>query len=563
VNKRLFARPTEVLVRPAASVGADRRDDLPVALVGCDLGGRITSWNRAATALLGWAAMDAIGRAVIDIFGRDVFAGVSVGAGRIEVRAVTAVGMALDVDLLVDGGSVFAVVASAATRPTAAGGSPRVDSWTDASTAVRSLGGSVQCVSVSLLGVEGVNSGYSRSTGDAVLREVMARLAVVAGDRGRVLRTGGNHFVMVVPASACASLSRVISEIAAPVVTRLGTVRIAGAVGAAVGDAVSALVLLDRADAAMRRAVERGAGAIESAADAVAVVGRPRSQVAHPRLQSLLIEAVADRQIRVQYQPVVHLQTGQIVEFEALARWTSSELGDVDAGTFIESAESSGLIHELGRHVVEDALDVVVAERNAGRWAERRMSINISAVQLAHPELIDRVVGSLAARSLPGAVLQFDLTETRFMPTDGPAADHLDRLRAQGIRVAVDNFGTGSANVSYLRDLPIDAIKIDRRFIAGMATGRADRAIVRSLVALAHDLRIQVIGVGVETDEQHWALLDMGCTIAQGHRYSAARTADALCLPIDLPCRLCQLERRASISSACECTSNARYTPAK
>jgi diguanylate cyclase (GGDEF)-like protein/PAS domain S-box-containing protein len=510
----------------------------PVALVGCDTGGRIASWNRAATDLLGWRQVDVVGRRVVEIFGRDVLIGV--GGQRLHTKAVTSYGSTLDVEILTDshpdpsgplGGAMFAVIPQVrAESRLVADTSPRVHSWAEAAAAIQDVGGTVQCLTVGLIGVTAVNMGYSRSTGDTVLREVLTRLNRLTGDAGRPLRIAGTQFLVITPEAVQLDAERVAHEMTRPIDTQLGPVRIACCVGTATGESASAYVLLDRADSAIRRATSRGIGAVERS---------PREGSApdsrHARLGSLLIDAVARREIGVQFQPLVDLATGGIVGFEALARWTSAEFGVVEPNLFIDAAEDAGLIHELGRCVLDAALDAVVHERLAGRWGESRVSVNVSAVQLAHPDIVNRITKALAERSLSASSLQLELTDTSPVDANGPAAMHLRALHHIGVRIAADDFGRGCANMAYLLDLPVDAIKIDRRFVADITTSRVHAAVIRSIISVAADLRLDVIAEGVQTAEQHLALVRLGCPLAQGFLYAPPRALEDLEYTVTLP----------------------------
>ncbi|MGD9997418.1 MAG: EAL domain-containing protein [Ilumatobacteraceae bacterium] len=515
-------------------------DRSPVALVGSDVAGRIVSWNAAAAKLLGWQYTEVAGRHVSEIFGRDVAVGA--GVDRSHVRAATSFGSTLDVEVLTDGepadalgGAVFAVLPlrRAGTR-VETDSSPRVHSWAEAATVIQEVGrqatGPVQCLTVGLIGVTAINRGYSRSTGDAVLREVLVRLTRLAGTRGRAIRIAGTQFLVIAPDAEHLDGERVVNELALPIDTQLGPVRIGSCIGTATGEPRSAYVLLDQADASIRRAASRGVGAVDRAPQ-----DGPVTESRHPRLSSLLIDAVAKREIGVRFQPILDLQTGEVVELEVLARWTSDELGIVDPHAFIEAAEDAGLIHELGRSVLDGALDAVAAQRAAGRWRGVRVSVNLSAVQLAHPDVVGRITHALTSRSLSGDALVVELTETKPVSTTGPAAANMRALRQLGVRIAVDDFGTGCANMSYLRDLPVDTIKIDRRFVAGVSSSLADAAVIRSIMSVANDLRIDVIAEGVETLEQHLALVRLGCPAAQGFLYATPKPADELQLDDLLP----------------------------
>jgi EAL domain-containing protein (putative c-di-GMP-specific phosphodiesterase class I)/GGDEF domain-containing protein len=521
---------------------SSRTNDLsPVALIGVGAKGAITSWNRAASSLLGWSAVDVVGRPVGDVLGTDLAPSTLHGRGvvRTSERVLSATGRQVDVDVVLDAAAEtlltsdeYMVALVPAVSEGDMGASPRIDNWVDAAGAISAIGGVIHCVAIGLVGVDAVNRGYSRSTGDAVLHEVAARLTHAVGEVGRAMRIGGNQFVVVAPSSLELDPSRLVSALSQPITTRLGTVRIGAYAGSVSADSRSGVVVLGRADAAMRRAQARGIGAVEHVRDDVTQLdARER------RLSSLLIDAVARREISVVFQPVVDLDSGHIIEFEALARWTSSELGQVSPAAFIEAAEDAGLIHDLGQIVLAGSLDIVRAERLAGRWGTRRVSVNLSAVQLSHPDLTKRVLGALAERDLPGDVLQLELTGSRLFPDVDSIAPCLVELRDHGVRLAIDDFGTGCGNLSTLRDLPIDAIKIHGRFVADMCTSRADTAVVRAIVSLARELGAAVMAVGVETAEQHFALSRLGCDAALGFLYSGDRDPPYLYQPIRLPDR--------------------------
>lgn len=513
----------------------------PVALIGLGLDGEIESWNPAAKTLLEWEAEDVIGRTVTEVLGTNTVPMPETGSGvkRVRTFVSSSSGRQVDVELLVEAGAapsenagehVIAVVPVATKQLFSA--SPRIESWSEAARVIGGLGGTVHCVALGLVGVEAVNRGYSRSAGDTVLIEVATRLEQAVGSSGRVLRVSGNQFVVAVRSDVELDGERLVRLLSEPVETRLGTVRIGCYAGVFTGDSVSGRVVLDRADSAMRRAQERGIGAVESLSHE-----GPTTEQRHPRLSSLLIDAVARREIDVAFQPVVELKTGRIFEFEALARWNSSELGAVEPSAFIEAAEDNGLIHELGQIVLGRSLDVVQAEVKAGRWEDRRVSVNLSAVQLSHPDLGTRIVKALAARSLPGEVLQLELTETRMFADIAATAAVLSKLRDVGVGLTIDDFGTGSANLGYLRDLPIDTIKVDGRFIAALGTSLADTAVIRAIGSLAADLHLDVIAERVETPAQHFALARLGYAAAQGFLYAGGRGPADLYAPIALPDR--------------------------
>jgi predicted signal transduction protein with EAL and GGDEF domain len=518
------------------------QDLLPVALIGSDSNGAITSWNRAATALLGWRAAEVIGRPLSDVLGSDSVPVPSTGPDVTRVRAhvSSASARSVEVDLLVNGAThdffttgkyTMALIPLEQSLATVHLASPRIDSWVEVADVISGLGGLVQCVAIGLVGVEAVNRGYSRSTGDAVLREIAARLGSAVGRDGRVARLGGDQFVVVTRVDAELDVSQLVALVSEPVDTQLGSVRVGCYAGSVVGDSVSGRLVLDRADSAMRRAQARGMGSVEywRAEDAQATSGKLR-------LSSLLIDAVARREIAVVFQPVIELTTGTILEFESLARWHSSEIGTVDPSAFIEAAEHLGLIHDLGQIVLEKSLDIVATETLAGRWGGQRMSVNVSGAQLTDPDFSARVLEALSGRGLSGETLQLELTGSTVLSNFSAIIPRLVALRRSGIRLALNGFGTGYASMAYLRDLPLDAVKIDSRFVAEVATSSADAAVIRAIISLAGELDLGVSVNGVETPAQHFAVMRLGCLAGgQGFLYSGDRTPPDLYTPVVLP----------------------------
>lgn len=250
------------------------------------------------------------------------------------------------------------------------------------------------------------------------------------------------------------------------------------------------------------------------------------------------IAAILDEvrnEICAHFQPVVDLHTGEIVGLEALARWRSGELGDVEPTIWIPLAERGGQIHELGRVMLEQSLDVVRQWSDDGVWHNRTMAVNISPIQLMDPGFVSSVLSALSERRLPPSTLILELTETNPVSDFVWIGDRLRMLRDNGVRIALDDFGTGSANFEHLRELPFDLLKIDRRFVSGMLTSALDRAIVRSVMTVAAELGLEVVAEGVETIEQHHALMQFGGVRAQGFLYARARPVRDALTAVQLP----------------------------
>jgi EAL domain-containing protein (putative c-di-GMP-specific phosphodiesterase class I) len=211
------------------------------------------------------------------------------------------------------------------------------------------------------------------------------------------------------------------------------------------------------------------------------------------------------------YQPVVAAQGRQLLRAEALARWTSPELGPVPPDSFIAVAERAGLIGELGRRIVHLVCDDLAAH------PELRVSINVSPLQLMSPDFVQDLLDALGARGIAPSRLEVELTESVLVDDPCLAARRIGELHAAGISIALDDFGTGFSSIGTLRQLRFDALKIDRSFVTGL-TGAPERlALVNAMVLLAHALGLSVVCEGVETEDEFTVLRDLGCDLVQGY----------------------------------------------
>jgi PAS domain S-box-containing protein len=220
----------------------------------------------------------------------------------------------------------------------------------------------------------------------------------------------------------------------------------------------------------------------------------------------------------VHYQPIVALDDRHVLAVEALVRWDHPERGLLLPGSFIDAAERSGLILDLGREVFDQACRQTAEWRRAGN--DLSVSINLSTKQFAEPALFDDITRMLAGSGLDPNALSLEVTETALVEDLDQAVDLLERLAALGIGVAIDDFGTGWASLTYLKEFPVHALKIDETFVAGVDHNPQDTAIVRSIISLARELEMLVVAEGVETLAQHSALQALGCAVGQGFLYS-------------------------------------------
>lgn len=298
---------------------------------------------------------------------------------------------------------------------------------------------------------------------------------------------------------------------------------------AAAGIAFSRDLVAPSADALLRNAELASQRARQGSADRCEVFDAEhhRGLLARMRTEQSLRDAFAAGRMQVHYQPEIDLRDGRWRAAEALLRWRDAEGRVHSAGEFVDIAEASGLIIPLGRWVLAEAC------RAATAWPTRDESapllrVNVSARQFEQPGLLEDVTQALIGSGLPASRLCLELTETALLRDEVAAAHILSRLRGLGVGVALDDFGSGYSSLSYLKHLPIDALKLDQGFIAGLPTDRYDLAIVQAIAGLAKQVNIEVVAEGVENDAQADALRACGIVRAQGHLFAPALAEEAL-----------------------------------
>jgi EAL domain-containing protein (putative c-di-GMP-specific phosphodiesterase class I) len=278
-------------------------------------------------------------------------------------------------------------------------------------------------------------------------------------------------------------------------------------------DGADAEAMMANADAAMYRAKELGRDNFQWFAAEMNVMARERME-----LESHLRHALQMGDLSLDYQPQCKAG-GRIFGFEALMRWRHPTLGSVSPSRFIPLAEESGLIVPMGEWALRQACAQTVAWQRAGH-AGLRISVNVSAVQFNRPDWVDTVRHALRDTGLSPDCLELEITESLLLQNARETAANLFELRALGVSVAIDDFGTGYSSLSYLHKLPISTLKIDQSFVReiGMAPmhGQGDAPVIRTIIALAHNLGMKVVAEGVETEEQRRVLVALGCEGLQG-----------------------------------------------
>jgi len=375
-----------------------------------------------------------------------------------------------------------------------------------------------------LLGVEGLPDGDD----PAVLREVTTRLTRVLRGNDWLARSGAGEFAVLVDgtiADAEVVATRLVAAVE-PVGTGTGTgtLRLTAVAGiASLGSDADASEGLRRGDLALRSARAAGPGRVRRHSDALRI-----TQDRQESLRADLDRALERGQLRLVYQPVVDLALHRTVSVEALLRWRHPTYGEVSPAEFIPLAEESVLITEISRWVLTEAMTTVAAlpHRDLG------VAVNVSARHVRSGELVDDVLAALETSGLPGSRLVLEITESVLLDDDH-VTDDLAALRRLGVRIAVDDFGTGWSSLAYLVGLPIDVLKMDRQFLSDVETDPQRRALCASVLHLGSSLGLAVVVEGVETEPELQLLRDMGHRYIQG--FLLARPMDVSALPAGLP----------------------------
>jgi diguanylate cyclase (GGDEF)-like protein/PAS domain S-box-containing protein len=371
-----------------------------------------------------------------------------------------------------------------------------------------------------------VNDSMGHKAGDVLLMTVAARLRGSLRDSDTVARLSGDEFVVIVSEHGEQQLTqdivaRVMAAVAQPVMLGTKEFFVTCSIGVAVypSEATDADVLIEHADIAMYRAKKLGRNNFQFYTPAM-----NEESLERVRIESALRNALERDEFVLYYQPQLDIETGRIIGMEALIRWQHPELGMVPPGRFVSIAEETGLIVPIGAWVMRTACAQNKAWQDAG-FDKLRVAVNLSARQFAAPDLIEGLEAVLKDTGLDPQYLEIELTESLFMSDITPAVDLLHRMKALGVNLSIDDFGTGYSSLSYLSRFPIDVLKIDRSFVADITRDANDEAIVTSIIALAHNLKLAVIAEGVETGEQLDYLRRHGCDEMQGYYFSRPLSA--------------------------------------
>ena len=369
-------------------------------------------------------------------------------------------------------------------------------------------------------GFKTLNDSLGHTLGDRLLSLVAERISACAGPADTVARLGGDEFAVLIeeiqqPSEAARVAQSILEALDSSFDLRGREVFITASIGIATGSG-PAETLLRNADLAMYRAKGRGKGryAIFEPEMHTAIVERLELEVDLKR-------AVQRDELVLAFQPIYRMRDHSIRAFEALVRWQHPSLGFVVPDRFIGLAEESGQIAALGRWVLRGACREVAQWRaRHSDYSSLEVAVNISGVQLREPGLADDVAEALAAADLAASALTLEITETALMEDSEAVVGRLEELKELGVALAVDDFGIGHSSLRYLQRFPLDMLKIDKAFVAGIGLERDVPSLVRAMLDLAQIFDLTVVAEGIERPEQIPDLLELGCELGQGHYLS-------------------------------------------
>ncbi|MEO7564453.1 MAG: bifunctional diguanylate cyclase/phosphodiesterase [Sphingomicrobium sp.] len=379
---------------------------------------------------------------------------------------------------------------------------------------------------VDMLRFSRINESIGSLAGDELLI-TFARRLILALRAGDVLaRTGGNEFSILVTLRravehALTTAERIQDVLTAPFKISDLEIRVECAIGVALMQAdQEGEELFRNAQFAVKQAKTAGRSQVYELRQATEA--RRRFSI-----ETELRRALEKQQLELHYQPLIDLKTGAVAGFEALARWTHEERGEISPGEFIPVAEESGLILELGRWAMDRALHTLADwDRSAGAALPLYVGVNLSAIQVARDDVAEMVGAGLKAAGLSGHRLTLELTESAIVQDPARALRVFESLKSHDATVAMDDFGTGYSSLAYLQKLPIDVLKIDRSFVSGMMADPDSVAIVRAVLGLAEALGMSTTAEGIETVELATTLAALGCAAGQGYYFSRPLKAD-------------------------------------
>jgi diguanylate cyclase (GGDEF)-like protein len=376
-----------------------------------------------------------------------------------------------------------------------------------------------------------VNDTMGHAAGDELLLVVSQRLVATLREADIACRVSGDEFLVLLPQAqgweqVAATAERLLRAIQRPMLLprAAGTAQLGASIGIAMfpADAEDFEALARCADLAMYKSKEMGKGRYSFYQPELDTAFRSRLE-----LERELLQAIARRELVLHYQPVFDVRQGRLVGCEALVRWIHPQRGLLMPDTFIQTAEETGLIRELGRWTLDVACAQLAEWKAAGRHPGR-VAVNVSALQFRDERLPQVVRSALLRHGIRPGELELELTESTLMSDTEAAQATVASLRELGVTLAIDDFGTGYSSLSYIKRLRPDKLKIDRSFVKDLPDDADDRALTEAIVGIAQALSISVVAEGVETAEQRDYLLGLGCALQQGYLFGRPMGADRM-----------------------------------
>jgi diguanylate cyclase (GGDEF)-like protein len=377
-------------------------------------------------------------------------------------------------------------------------------------------GNKIGLISIDLDGFKDINDSLGHPAGDAILKQVATRICEAVGPRSEVARIGGDEFLVMCagPSPNVGALARdVLATFSAPFAINMSNYSCGASIGYATApdDGTTLDLLLRNADLALYEAKKGGRARVIPYTAALAKLYEDRIA-----LENDLQFALANGEFDLVYQPIVDPRSGRAICCEALLRWNHPERGMISPAVFIPIAEATGLINSIGAWVLRAACI------EATHWAsDIKVAVNLSPVQFRRGrELVDIVMSALVGSGLAARRLDLEVTESVLIEDTASTLAVLEELRSKDIGVSLDDFGTGFASLSYLNDFPFSKVKIDRKFSQNIDQSTRTAAIITGVAQITHDLRIELVAEGIETENQLTQMRSFGINAIQGYLYS-------------------------------------------
>lgn len=362
-----------------------------------------------------------------------------------------------------------------------------------------------------------INDSLGHQAGDVLLQEVTNRLKLMLKKNHTLARIGGDEFILIIPDTYEDEAKQISAEILknmeSPFQIHKQRINITTSIGISVypNDGKDINTLIKNADIAMYRSKEQGRNCYYQFNSSMIKHATERME-----MEIMLREALERKEFVLHYQPKIDISTGIFIGAEALVRWQKSKNNLVYPNSFIQIAEETGLIVQIGERVIREACTRCKEWHEKG-FTELTISVNISASQFHKQDLEELIANILSETGLPPHALELELTESTVMKSPEEARVVLKNLKALGLKISIDDFGTGFSSLSYLRHFPIDTLKIDKSFIVNLDSDHANAMIAKAVISLAHNLKLQVVAEGVENSDQMEFLNKEKCNFAQGY----------------------------------------------